>query len=111
MNQAVDNQSTPGVKPSVLPGHQSPRPFKPRGGKGKHAAYKHEWYLENRQRILDIRRAEYAKSPKKLLTPEERAKSTDKMAASKSRGWNRMPATRRQRVRQALQDGVATEQE
>src|SRR5260370_37214627 len=105
MNQAVDNQSTPGVKPSVLPGHQSPRPFKPRGGKGKHAAYKHEWDLENRQRILDIRRAEYAKSPKNLLTPEERAKSTDKMAASNRRGWKRMPTTRGKELLQTWKDG------
>jgi hypothetical protein len=91
--------------------HKPPRPFKSRGGKSEHAAYKHQWYLDHRQAILETRSAEYAKVPKKLLTPDERTKSNRKMAATKRRGWKNMPATKRKRVLQALKDGMTTQQE
>jgi len=101
---ASEQESASGYQPAP------PRPFKSRGGTGKHAAYKHGWYLENRQRILLGRHAKSAKSPKKQRTPEWKARSHKRRSIAAKRHWKKMSATARQKALGILAVGRSLKQ-
>jgi hypothetical protein len=81
------------------------RPFAPRGEPDTRAAYKRDWYLANRQRILSDLHAESAESPKKQRTAEWKAKSHKRRSAAAKRHWKTMPTSKRHNLLKNLDAG------